>query len=155
MKKKGRLARALDALAMERRRVQRDLTEVIHRRTRLSTAVDRLDACRETVAATPVLREGGDLDPDLYLVARTAEARLLQEKQQLLGRLERFDREITQPVRERLKEASVRERAVSTLLRRRQEAELSRQVRTESHAMDEMAARRWQRQRRRKLWESD
>lgn len=146
--RRTRLERALDALASERQRVQRDLQLVDERRRRLTGALSRLGDCRATVSQTPFVDDAGSFDRGLYLVARTAEARMTRELDELGQRLGQFDREITDPVRERLKEASQRERAVDTLLERRRNAERLRRERRESRELDEFAQRTWRDRRR-------
>lgn len=109
----------------------------------MTRAMDRLHQCREEVARTDVVDANGRLDRDMYLVARTAEARMTQEIANLGGRLDRFDKEITQPVRERLRAAVVRERAVETLVVRRAELLQQEIEKRENLVMDEHARLRW------------
>lgn len=144
MKRSRRLERALDALARERKTVQRDLAEVTARRTHVTRAISRLENCRDTVAETPVTKDGR-LEADVYLVARDAEARLLRELETLKSRLERFDNEVTIPVQDRLHAAVVRERAMNTLIQRRRTAEEEENARRERKSMDDHALQRWHR----------
>lgn len=148
MAKNPRLKRALDALSKERQRVQRDMHLVNERRKRMSAAIGRLDQCREAIGSTPTIDAAGRFDRYLFLVAREAEARMTREMAELDGRLQHFDREITDPVQQRLWEANQRERAVDTLLERRRQAERLELEKGESLALDEFAQRRWQASRR-------
>lgn len=143
MSKKPRLARALDALAKERQRVQRDMQQVNDRRARMTGAITRLAECRDAVGSTALVDDQGCFDPELYLVSRTAEARMNREIEELGGRLDHFDREVTETVRSRLKEAAQREKAVGTLLERRLRSESDRVERAESRDLDEFAQRNW------------
>lgn len=136
--------RALDALARDRKHVQRDLAEVMHRRAHVTQAIERLEDCRNSVAATAIVSDGR-LNADIYLVARDAEARLLRELDTLRARLSRFDDEVTHPVQERLRGAMVQERALSTLIQRRRAAEEKENARRERRQMDEHALQRWRR----------
>lgn len=143
VKKAPRLERALHALARERSHVQRDLTEVQNRRAVMSNAVDRLNKCRSAVAETAIVDDEGRLNPDVFLVARTAEARMTEEITTLNARIQRFDEEITIPVQERLKAAAVREKAVETLVGRRRDQARRQDWRRETLEMDEFARLRW------------
>ncbi len=114
------------------------------RRDRFTTALERLDACRDTALKNPVIDDYGRLDRDLYLVSRVATERITQELTELGGRLRRFDQEITNPVEERLRAAAVRERAVKTLVEQRRASMQKAFERRERLDLDELAQRRWQ-----------
>lgn len=70
---------------------------------------------------------------------------MTDEIDQLDSRLQKFDREITDTVRSRLREAAQREKAVGTLLERRLKERSDRQERVEARDIDEFAQRNWKR----------
>lgn len=143
MSKKPRLERALDALSRERKHVQRDFSEVSARRARLTTAIERLRECRDTVTETKLVDPTGRLDRDMYLVSRGAEDRITKEVGDLETRLTQFDREITEPVKERLRAAAIREKSVQTLVERRARSARVEEERRERVELDELASFRW------------
>lgn len=147
MKKTPRLERALEALAKERKLVQRDLAEVTMRRATVTRAIERLDRCRESVARTALFDEEGRLRTDVYFVARAAETRMTEELGELQKRLERFDAEVTTPVQDRLRKAAVRERAVETLVQKRRAEAQRQEAEQERKRLDEHAQHTWRRAR--------
>ena len=144
MERTNRLERALDALSRERKRWQREMVEVTGRRSALSSAIERLEGCRNAVLRTSILDESGALRCDLYLVARSAETRIATEIKELEGRLATFDKEVTGPMEERLRAAAVRERAVETIVTKRKTLVQKEVEQKELAQMDEHAQIRWQ-----------
>ncbi|MEL6186851.1 MAG: hypothetical protein AAFU79_19685 [Myxococcota bacterium] len=145
MKRTPRLERALEALAKERKLVQRDLAEVTMRRSTVTQAMERLERCRDSVSRTDLFDRGGRLRTDVYFVARAAEARMTEELGELRKRLERFDAEVTHPVQERLRRAAVRERAVETVVQKRRAEAERQEAEQERKRLDEHAQHVWRR----------
>lgn len=107
--------------------------------------MDRLRDCRETAARTETTDAAGNFDAQLFLVTRNADSRMAGELAHLNERLETFDREITTPVRDRLRTAAVRERAVETLVDRRRALAERERMRQEGLQLDEHGQHSWRR----------
>lgn len=143
MTRKNRLERALDALSRERQLRQIEMAQISSRREQITTSIQQLKETREATISTAVVDNNGHFSPSTYLVARTAEARMSVELDQLGSRLEKFDHEITDVVQDRLRASAVREKAVETLLTKQKAVAQRALEKREIRQMDECAQNRW------------